>query len=104
MYFFSLFCMAFIVVVSLLFADSFGVGDLTQILIYLAGQAVLYVVFPTISLAHANSFIDPLVAIFSVASEDDFKMIGIDVITYIHTYLHTYILTLGRFKIVKSKS
>ncbi len=77
MYFISLVCMAFLVVFTLYYKDySFMVGDLTQILTYVVGQALLYVVFPTISLAHANSFIDTLVNMFAAAADDDFKMIG----------------------------
>lgn len=76
MYFISFVCMAFTVVFTIYFKDSFQVGDLTQIFTYVLGQAILYVVFPTISLAHANSFIDTLVNIFKAAADDDFRMIG----------------------------
>ena len=76
MYFISLLCMVLSATLTLYFLDSYQTGDLAQFLIVLLGQGILYMIFPTISLAHANSFITPLVNTFSAAAEDDFQMIG----------------------------
>ena len=59
-----------------LFMDEFRQTDLTQILLYALVQVLLYAVFPTVSLAHANAFIDPLSNTFQAASPDDFQIIG----------------------------
>ena len=40
------------------------------------GQAILFTIFPTWSLAHANSLISPILEMFNNASEQDFAIIG----------------------------
>ena len=77
MYLISLLCMVLSVILILFFPDSYQTGNLVQFLVYFLGQGIIYMIFPTISLAHANSFINPLANTFSAAAEDDFKMIGL---------------------------
>jgi hypothetical protein len=76
MYFISLLCMVLSVTLTLFYLDAYPAGDVAQFFVYFVGQGILYAIFPTISLAHANSFINPLVNTFSAAAEDDFQMIG----------------------------
>ena len=40
-------------------------------------QVILFTVFPTWNLAHANSLIAPLLELFTMASKKDFTIIGI---------------------------
>eukprot|EP01036_Dinobryon_divergens_P028928 gene28928-37950_t len=76
MYFISLVCMILSATMTLIFFYAYQTEDVAQFLFYLIGQGILYAIFPTISLAHANSFINPLVNTFSAAAEEDFQMIG----------------------------
>ena len=41
------------------------------------GQIIMFAIFPTWSLAHANSLIAPLLELFTMASKEDFDIIGI---------------------------
>jgi uncharacterized membrane protein len=61
MYFISLLCMVLSVTLTLFYLDAYPAGDVAQFFVYFVGQGILYAIFPTISLAHANSFINPLV-------------------------------------------
>jgi len=54
----------------------FSVVSIANSISSLVVQFIMYFVFPTWSLAHANSFLNPVISLFNNANCDDFEIIG----------------------------
>mmetsp|Transcript_5294 Transcript_5294/g.7784 ORF Transcript_5294/g.7784 Transcript_5294/m.7784 type:complete len:625 (-) Transcript_5294:10-1884(-) len=67
-----------VVVVIYLYSYSsfFTTADTANTISLLVVQIILYLVFPTWSLAHANSFLNPMIELFTNATPEDFETIG----------------------------
>eukprot|EP01036_Dinobryon_divergens_P027451 gene27451-36227_t len=76
MYIYALILLALLVYIVIVLQSAAANSGTLLVLIVFVFQIVLFFVFPTLSVAHANSFIAPLFERFNNSSRDDFGMIG----------------------------
>jgi len=76
LYLYSFAMIALVACILLLYGDSVDVSSFLSAIIEIVFQVTLYLVFPTLGLAHANSFISPMLEQFTNCAPEDFAVIG----------------------------
>ena len=89
MYLYSIFLILAVIVLYLVSDGQFYGMIMVLNLLSFIGQAILFAIFPTWSLAHANSLIAPLQELFTMAVKEDFAIIG--TVRIVRMYLFPYL-------------
>ena len=76
LYIYSITLTTMIAYIVIVYESQLNLSAVIQVIAFIVAEILMYLVFPTWSVAHANSFLTPMLDLFTTSAKEDFGLIG----------------------------
>lgn len=76
LYIYSITLTTMVAYIVIVYESQLNLSAVIQVITFIVAEILMYLVFPTWSVAHANSFLSPMLDLFTNSAKEDFGLIG----------------------------